>query len=77
VSNLKWVVIKHFNWSLTSVLDTSSEDFGVSQLQEIRKKVKALRSKEWFISNGLQRPGIAAGGIFYNVRPGTAAQLKI
>jgi hypothetical protein len=24
-----------------------------------------------------QRAGIAAGGIFYNVQPGTAAQLKI
>ena len=24
-----------------------------------------------------QRPGIAAGGRFYNVQPGTAAQLKI
>jgi hypothetical protein len=24
-----------------------------------------------------QRTGIAAGGIFYNVQPGTAAQLKI
>ena len=27
--------------------------------------------------NCLQRTGIAAGGIFYNVQPGTAAQLKI
>jgi hypothetical protein len=25
---------------------------------------------------GTQRAGIAAGGIFYNVQPGTAAQLK-
>jgi hypothetical protein len=24
----------------------------------------------------IQRTGIAAGGIFYNVQPGTAAQLK-
>ncbi len=29
-----------------------------------------------FIKNCIQRAGIAAGGIFYNVQPGTAAQLK-
>ena len=25
--------------------------------------------------SGVQRTGLAAGGIFYNVRPGTAAQI--
>jgi len=28
-------------------------------------------------TNAAQRAGIAEGGIFYNVQPGTAAQLKI
>ena len=29
------------------------------------------------MANFVLRAGIAAGGIFYNVQPGTAAQLKI
>ena len=29
-----------------------------------------------FFKACMQRAGIAAGGIFYNVQPGTAAQLK-
>ena len=31
----------------------------------------------WCSKPYAQRAGIAAGGIFYNVQPGTAAQLKI
>jgi hypothetical protein len=29
------------------------------------------------LKNAAQRAGIAAGGIFYTVQPGTAAKLKI
>ena len=36
-----------------------------------------LKLNEILFSYSLQRAGIAAGGIFYNVQPGTAAQLKI
>ena len=37
----------------------------------------AYKLRECFLKGYSQRAGIAAGGIFYNVQPGTAAQLKI
>ena len=36
-----------------------------------------INCNEYLIRYYCQRAGIAAGGIFYNVQPGTAAQLKI
>ncbi len=45
--------------------------------KKIKMKTKPVNSKSVDIGNGCQRTGIAAGGIFYKVQPGTAAQLKI
>ena len=47
-----------------------NEVFGLSGLKIIIMKMDGQ-------TGCLQRAGIAAGGIFYNVQPGTAAQLKI
>ena len=55
-------------------------DYETSQWGEWDDKSDAVQYLTDYIKgmyNSTQRTGIAAGGIFYNVQPGAAAQLKI